>query len=173
VSVYRFGRRPPAPPPVFRMPAHASLWAQGFDDEIHQPVRFQIMSLLRAVRGRELMFTVIRDFLGLKDGNLTHHLDRLDRLDYVQTYEVQDGRRRMTGVALTRAGREAYKRHVQALHALVGSADPFQPAPSSSLRSGQQQLREAAGGEVGAHGGHGEEERDVTEQRQVDVTEGQ
>jgi DNA-binding MarR family transcriptional regulator len=113
-----YGGRPPRRP-SFRTPAHADLWTRGFDDEIHQPVRFLIMSLLHRSNPNGMRFTAIRDTLRLTEGNLGSHLDRLDRVGYIHRWLETEARLRFTAIKLTAAGRTAYAAHVAALQDLI------------------------------------------------------
>lgn len=67
---------------------------------IHQPVRLRIMGLL--YKHRDVAFTRARDSLGLTDGNLASHANRLEEAGLLESRK-----------ALTREGFEARYRITQ------------------------------------------------------------
>lgn len=67
---------------------------------IHQPVRLRIMGLL--YKHRDVAFTRARDSLGLTDGNLASHANRLEEVGLLESRK-----------ALTRDGFEARYRITQ------------------------------------------------------------
>lgn len=129
-GVRRF-RRPSGPPAVRRArprprrdgSAHQrSLRAHPrFDDEVHQPVRLEILALLAHLPpGHAAPFRDIRDHLDLTSPNLSYHLERLETVEYVQLQILTAGRIRHTLVSITPAGRRAFDGHLGALARLVG-----------------------------------------------------
>lgn len=93
------------------------------DEIIHQSTRLRIMSTLNALRGEErLEFTELRKLLHATDGNLGAHLATLEKAGYVQTEKDFHGKKPRTRLALTRAGRRAFERHVAYLRAIIDNA---------------------------------------------------
>lgn len=94
-----------------------------FDEIIHAPVRLRICGLLRPVD--QLDFAVLRDALGVSDATLSKHLRTLVETGYVSSSKAASaGRgdaRRITWLALTRAGQSAFDAHVRALQQIAGS----------------------------------------------------
>jgi DNA-binding MarR family transcriptional regulator len=66
-----------------------------------------------------LTFTELRDQLGMTDGNLSVHLQKLEEKAYVAIDKRFVGRRPQTTVKLTRVGREAFRRYLDHLEAIV------------------------------------------------------
>jgi len=92
----------------------------GFDPTIHAPARLQLVALLASVS--EMEFATARDTIDVSDSVLSKHLSQLDDVGYVTLRKAPvDGRQR-TWLSLTDAGREAFRRHVEALEALVSLA---------------------------------------------------
>ncbi|WP_206685937.1 transcriptional regulator [Kribbella qitaiheensis] len=85
-------------------------------------------------------FGHLKSTLGVTDGNLGKHLESLAAVGYVQVDKVIDGRRPRTWVTITRSGRTALRREVQALQdllATLATSDGDQPVGRESTeRSG-------------------------------------
>jgi DNA-binding MarR family transcriptional regulator len=90
---------------------------EDLDPLLHERGRLAIVSVLAAVP--RLTFTELRDTLDMTVGNLSVHLQKLEERDYVAIDKKFVGRRPQTSCALTRAGREAFKRYLDHLEALV------------------------------------------------------
>ncbi|MGE5361144.1 MAG: transcriptional regulator, partial [Bacteroidales bacterium] len=76
------------------------------DRIIHERGRLAIMSMLAA--SPELSFIDLRDTLGMTDGNLTTHIRTLQEAGYVSVAKSYRNNRRLTTVALTAVGRQAF-----------------------------------------------------------------
>jgi DNA-binding transcriptional ArsR family regulator len=98
------------------MNAFKELFAD-LDPLLHERGRLAIVSVLAAVEG--LTFTELRDQLGMTDGNLSVHLQKLEERAYVAINKRFVGRRPQTSVCLTRAGRDAFTRYLDHLEAIV------------------------------------------------------
>ena len=73
--------------------------------------------MLAAVDG--LTFTELRDALGMTDGNLSVHLQKLEDHDYIAIDKQFVGRRPQTTCRLTKAGQRAFARYLDHLEAIV------------------------------------------------------
>jgi|SRR5690606_9937718 len=90
------------------------------DEIIHQPVRLKIMAALNTLpAGKWLEFVALRAIIEATDGNLGAHLLTLDTVGYVLVKKDFSGRKPRTRVRLSREGREAFRRYVTALHAIL------------------------------------------------------
>jgi DNA-binding MarR family transcriptional regulator len=87
------------------------------DPLLHERGRLAIVSVLAAADS--LTFTELRDALGMTDGNLSVHLQKLEEKGYVGTDKRFVGRRPQTTCRLTKAGREAFARYLDHLQAIV------------------------------------------------------
>ena len=87
------------------------------DRVIHEAARLAIVSVLAPRRG--LPFTELRDLLDMSDGNLSVHLARLEEAGYVAQSKAFVGKKPRTHVSLTRKGRGALAKHLDALEAIV------------------------------------------------------
>jgi DNA-binding MarR family transcriptional regulator len=101
--------------------------AAGFDELIHAPNRLQICALLAAVDSAE--FASVRDAVGVSDSVLSKHVRTLEEAGYVSVRKATVASRVRTWLALTRAGRRAFDRHVAALRRIIAETGPVeQPA---------------------------------------------
>lgn len=95
----------------------ASTPALELDRLIHERVRLGIVSAL-AVNDR-LSFNELKKLLETTDGNLSVHARKLEDAGYVRCMKSFEGRVPRTEYALTRAGRDALKRYVEHMEALI------------------------------------------------------
>jgi len=95
----------------------------GLDPLIHQPTRLRIMAALVSLHeGDRVDFGFLRDLLGLTDGNLSVHLQRLEEAGYATTEKTFVKRRPRTWIQVTQKGREAFAAYVKALERIIGEA---------------------------------------------------
>ena len=87
------------------------------DPLLHERGRLAIVSALAAAS--RLTFTELRDELGMTDGNLSVHLQKLEEKGYVTIDKQFVGRRPQTSCQLTRAGRQAFTNYLDHLEAIV------------------------------------------------------
>ena len=86
------------------------------DETIHQSTRLRIMTMLVSVpEAHRIAYGFIQETLGLTGGNLTTHLRRLEKADYlIVTKEPREPRPR-TWVQATYAGRRAFVEYLNNL----------------------------------------------------------
>src|SRR5262249_32853743 len=87
------------------------------DSVLHERGRLAIVSVLAAVNS--LTFIEVRDSLGMTDGNLSMHLQKLEAKGYVAIVKSFVGRKPLTTCRLTAAGRRAFARYLDHLAAIV------------------------------------------------------
>ncbi len=87
------------------------------DPLLHERGRLAIVSALAAAP--RLTFTELRDTLGMTDGNLSVHLQKLEEKGYVTIDKQFVGRRPQTTSQLTRFGRKAFTNYLDHLEAIV------------------------------------------------------
>jgi DNA-binding transcriptional ArsR family regulator len=90
---------------------------EELDPTLHERGRLAIVSVLAAVD--RLTFTELRDALGMTDGNLSVHLQKLQERDYITIDKQFVGRRPQTTCRLTKAGQRAFTRYLDHLEAIV------------------------------------------------------
>lgn len=90
----------------------------GVDPVIHAPKRLAAMAVLDATEG--VSFSFLREHLRLADPDLSKNMSALQAAGYVNVIKSGHGRGSTTTYAMTRAGRQAYRRHRAALIAMLG-----------------------------------------------------
>ncbi len=92
-----------------------------FDEVIHPSTRLSIVALLASTDWAE--FSFVRDRLDLSDSALSKQLATLEGAGYITIERPVSNHRRRVRVALTEAGRGAFHGHVEALRAVIDSAE--------------------------------------------------
>ncbi len=90
------------------------------DPVIHAPKRLATMAVLAHATSTD--FSFLREHLGISDSDLSKQMAALEKAGYVAVTKSSRGRGGVTTYRITRSGLAAYRRHVQALRDIVGSA---------------------------------------------------
>ena len=90
---------------------------EAIDEVIHGRVRLGIMAFLAGADSAE--FSTLKARLQLTDGNLSVHLRKLEDAGYVEILKAFVGRKPQTQAKITKAGRAAFTRYLQAMSTLV------------------------------------------------------
>ena len=93
---------------------------EALDEVIHQKARLGIMSTLLALG--EADFKLLKETLGLSDGNLSTHLALLEERGYVAVRKEFRGRKPHTSATPTPAGRAAFAEYLAALERIIKAA---------------------------------------------------
>ena len=88
-----------------------------FDPLLHQPVRSKLLSLL--ISNDELPFKALKESLSVTDGNLSSHLSKLEKEEYVLIEKIFEGKRPKTIVHITPKGRQAFADYIEALKKFI------------------------------------------------------
>lgn len=80
-------------------------------------VRLGIMSAL--IAGEEMDFNRLKELLNVTDGNLASHLRALEKEEFIAVEKTFVGRKPNTKYSATKAGKNAFKEHINALEALI------------------------------------------------------
>ena len=88
------------------------------DAVIHGRVRLGVMACLAA--GERIDFTRLNTRLGTTDGTLSVHLRKLEEAGYVQVEKAYNGRRPVTRISISPAGRRAFKKYLSVIEQLLG-----------------------------------------------------
>lgn len=91
--------------------------ANGLDDVVHQRVRLGILTV--AQQARRVEFTYLRTTLDLTAGNLSQHLNVLDKAGLIAIEKGYEGKRARTWIELTKAGKRALEDEIATLKALI------------------------------------------------------
>ena len=89
----------------------------GLDDVIHGRVRLGIVAYLASADVAD--FTELKTLLEVTQGNLSIHLRKLEEAGYVAIDKSFVGRKPLTRVALSDAGRAAFADYLDAIAKLV------------------------------------------------------
>lgn len=84
-------------------------------------VRLGIMSVLAV--NESIDFVTLKSLLDLTDGNLASHTRNLEELGYIQSNKQFVGRKPNTTFSITPEGREAFKKHINALESFLKDQD--------------------------------------------------
>ena len=90
---------------------------ENLDKVLEHRVRLQIMSVLVTNDGYE--FNSMKEMLGVTDGNLASHIKALEREKYLSVSKSFVDRKPNTKYKITERGRNAFKKHLDALEAVV------------------------------------------------------
>jgi DNA-binding MarR family transcriptional regulator len=95
----------------------------GPDEIIHQSTRLRIAATLNALPvGEMLEFGRLKAIMNATDGNMGTHLTALEKAGYIEVTKDFHAKKPRTRVALSPAGRTAFKRHVAFLKSLIDEA---------------------------------------------------
>jgi len=83
------------------------------DPVIHEPARLKILAILSGVDRADFKFFL--ETMGLTKGNLSCHMDRLERAGHVEVLKSFKGKFPYTEYRLTRPGRKALERYWESL----------------------------------------------------------
>lgn len=93
----------------------------GLDDVVHQRVRLGILTV--AHRARRVEFGFLRTTLGLTAGNLSQHLNVLEKAALISVEKGYEGRRPRTWITVTDTGRTALAEEIAQLKRLISQVD--------------------------------------------------
>lgn len=80
-------------------------------------IRLGIMSILMV--NDQVDFTMLKEILQITDGNIASHISGLEKLGYVSVTKQFVGKKPNTSYAATKAGKDAFSKHIQALEQLI------------------------------------------------------
>ncbi|MBO6606127.1 transcriptional regulator [Psychroserpens sp.] len=80
-------------------------------------IRLGIMSILMVNEYAE--FNMLKEQLGATDGNLASHVKALEKAEYISVEKQFIGRKPNTRYSVTKLGKEAFKKHIDALEKLI------------------------------------------------------
>lgn len=83
---------------------------------IHEPARLRILTILSGVD--EADFNFLLNTASLTKGNLSSHMDRLEKAGYVSIKKSFKGRMPHTSFSITEEGAEALKKYWEGLDAI-------------------------------------------------------
>ncbi|MCB2154700.1 transcriptional regulator [bacterium] len=87
------------------------------DRLVHEPARLAIVSLLSVLESADFLFVMRQT--GLTQGNLSSHLSKLEAGGYVDVEKHFEGKRPVTTLRLTQAGRRAFEEYRSTMRTLL------------------------------------------------------
>lgn len=99
----------------------------GLDRVLHEKARLGVLSALMT-HPRGVSFTELLRLCALTDGNLSRHLDVLAEAGLVEIKKAFEGRRPLTTVKLTAAGKKRFRDYLAALEQVLRDAASAVPA---------------------------------------------
>ncbi|MHA7870778.1 MAG: winged helix-turn-helix domain-containing protein [Hyphococcus sp.] len=90
---------------------------RDIDDIIHGRVRLAVMAFLSGAGSAD--FTLLRQRVGVTDGNLSVHIRKLEEAGYINVEKKFAARRPLTICHLTKDGRNAWIAYIKRMEALM------------------------------------------------------
>jgi DNA-binding MarR family transcriptional regulator len=90
---------------------------ENLDKILEHRIRLQIMSVLVMNEGYE--FNALKEILNVTDGNLASHIKALEKEKYISISKTFVDKKPNTKYKVTERGRTAFRKHVDALEAVV------------------------------------------------------
>ena len=89
----------------------------NLDKMLEHRARLHIMSVL--ITNASYDFNSLKEVLGITDGNLASHIKALEKEKYISVNKSFNDRKPNTKYKITERGKTAFKKHLDALEALV------------------------------------------------------
>ena len=89
------------------------------DRLIHEPARLKLMALLYVLESAD--FTFLMTQTNMTWGNLSAHMSKLEKVEYIEVVKTFKGKRPNTMLKLTKKGREAFQLYRQQMQELLGA----------------------------------------------------
>lgn len=99
-------------------------WMAGVDRLVHEPNRLAILTLLR--ERREMKFMPLQQVLGIRRGNLSIHLRKLEEAGLISVYREIENTKTATTLRLTEKGRTAIEGYWSAMQTLIFDPEEFE-----------------------------------------------
>lgn len=90
---------------------------ENLDKVLEHRIRLQIMSVLMVNDGYE--FNALKDLLNVTDGNIASNIKALEREKYISVSKSFIDRKPNTKYKITERGRNAFRKHLDALEAVL------------------------------------------------------
>ncbi len=90
---------------------------QNINKAFDHRIRLGIMSILMVNESAD--FNMLKELLGVTDGNLASHTKALEAENYIQIEKQFIGKKPNTKYSATKEGRDAFTAHIEALEKLI------------------------------------------------------
>ncbi len=94
---------------------------EKLDPIIHAPVRLAVVTVLSQVK--EADFNFIKETTDATDGNLSTHLAKLEKAEFIHISKQFVGKKPRTTVSITNKGRRAYSEYIQSLESYLKTGE--------------------------------------------------
>lgn len=104
----------------------------ALDRLIHEPARLLILTVLAGAKRVE--FTFLERMSGLSKGNLSSHMSKLEAAGLIKVHKRFRGKRPLTELSITSAGRKALDDYRNQLAAVMQALPPSQSTVKGSSK---------------------------------------
>jgi DNA-binding PadR family transcriptional regulator len=87
------------------------------DSVVHAPLRLAVLTILSTIDQAD--FNHLKELTGSSDGNISVHLQKLEKAGYIKSKKQFVGRKPQTTYRMTASGREALLTYVKELKRLL------------------------------------------------------
>ncbi len=87
------------------------------DPLLHSRIRLAIMSVLITVE--EADFNYLKESTGATDGNLSTHISKLDKANYIEIHKLFIDKKPKTMCKISKIGRQAFSNYVKVLENMI------------------------------------------------------
>lgn len=105
----------------------------GIDTAVHGPIRLGVLTALQA--DGALDFTTLKHRLGVADGAIGTHLQKLEAIGYVDCTKQFVGRRPKSTYEITEAGRQSLFKYLDQMQRLI---DSLSHQPNKTIKQEEQ-----------------------------------
>lgn len=112
---------------------------EGLDRILHEKARLGILTSL-ASHPDGLLFNDLKEFCSLTDGNLSRHLQTLEKAELVEIWKGYNKRRPQTLCRLTPQGRERFLDYLAELEKIIHDASAVREAVAKKNKSRENPL---------------------------------
>ncbi|MCK4420404.1 transcriptional regulator [candidate division WOR-3 bacterium] len=89
----------------------------GVNRLIHSPIRLGIMTLLNSLE--EVGFNYLKERLSVTDGNLSSHIEKLEKAEYIEVRKAFIDRKPHTSYHITEKGKKAFRGYIELLENII------------------------------------------------------
>ena len=100
---------------------HAVKNLQSLDRLVHEPARLGILTIL--ANAEDVEFKFVGTMLGLSNGNLSSHAQKLEDAGYIKVIKGYEGKKPTTSFRITAMGRKALANYWEGMRAAIPSSD--------------------------------------------------
>jgi DNA-binding MarR family transcriptional regulator len=88
------------------------------DRMVHEPARYQILSILYVLQSADFQF--IQNQTNLTKGNLSSHMSKLEDAGYIKVVKDFIGKKPHTMLKVTKKGKKAYEEYRRTMARIIG-----------------------------------------------------